>query len=170
MRITRKWAMPNADTFSIAPIASLLDTYLKNKEVIVDPFARNSKRATITNDLNPNTTAQYHLLAEKFLENAPMIADVVLFDPPYSPRQISEVYQSVGIKVGMKETQSASMYKTVKDGLDAMLKPNGIAICFGWNSMGFGLTRGYEMIELLLVPHGGAHNDTIVTVERKIVK
>ena len=48
-----------------------------------------------------------------------------------------------------------------------MLKPEGIAICFGWNSMGFGLKRGYELLEVLMVPHGGAHNDTIVTVERK---
>lgn len=34
--------------------------------------------------------------------------------------------------------------------------------------MGFGLKRGYELLEVLLVPHGAAHNDTIVTVERKI--
>lgn len=55
----------------------------------------------------------------------------------------------------------------VKDELDRILKPGGIAICCGWNSLGFGLKRKYEMLEILLVPHGGAHNDTIVTVERK---
>jgi len=49
-----------------------------------------------------------------------------------------------------------------------MLRPGGIAVCCGWNSLGFGLTRGYEMLEILLVTHGGAHNDTIVTVERKV--
>ena len=27
---------------------------------------------------------------------------------------------------------------------------------------------GFEIVEILLVPHGGWHNDTIVTVERKI--
>lgn len=36
-----------------------------------------------------------------------------------------------------------------------------------WNSGGFGKNLGFEMIEILLVPHGGHHNDTIVTVERK---
>ena len=56
----------------------------------------------------------------------------------------------------------------MKDRLDQLLKPNGIAICCGWNSAGFGRERGYEFIEILLVAHGGAHNDTIVTVERKI--
>jgi hypothetical protein len=94
-------------------------------------------------------------------------ADVVLFDPPYSPRQISECYKSVGLKVGMAETQNAALYKRVKDGLDALCKPGSLAVCCGWNSGGFGKTRNWEMIELLLVAHGGAHNDTIVTVECK---
>jgi hypothetical protein len=31
-----------------------------------------------------------------------------------------------------------------------------------------GKGRGYQMEELLLVAHGGAHNDTIVVVERKV--
>jgi hypothetical protein len=30
-----------------------------------------------------------------------------------------------------------------------------------------GKTRGFEMTEILLVPHGGPHYDTIVTVEVK---
>ena len=29
-------------------------------------------------------------------------------------------------------------------------------------------TAGFEQVEILLVPHGGWHNDTIVTVEKKI--
>lgn len=91
----------------------------------------------------------------------------VLFDPPYSPRQIAECYQQVGRPCGTKDTQNARIYKEVKDGLDKILRPGGIAICCGWNSMGFGLNRGYELLEILLVPHGAAHNDTIVTVERK---
>lgn len=95
-------------------------------------------------------------------------ADAVLFDPPYSPRQISEAYKSVGLEVGMRETQNGRLYKTVKDEPHRLLRPGGIAICCGWNSAGFGKTRGYEFQEILLVAHGGAHNDTIVTVEQKI--
>ena len=34
--------------------------------------------------------------------------------------------------------------------------------------MGLGKNRGFEMLEILLVPHGGSKNDTIVTVERKL--
>lgn len=160
--------MPSSETFSIEPISKLLDRYCVGK-VIVDPFSRNSKRATITNDLNPNTVAEFHMLAEDFVQNhiPDRGADVVLFDPPYSPRQIQECYQSIGRKVGTQDTQNARLYKIVKDGLDRMLRPEGIAICCGWNSMGFGKTRGYELLEILMVSHGGAHNDTIITVEKK---
>lgn len=170
----RQFAMPNAETFSIGPIAKLLDRWLPleiEDPVIVDPFARNSTRATVTNDLNPTTKAQFHLLAEEFVVNhlPDGSADAVLFDPPYSPRQIAECYQQIGRVVTAQDTQNARLYKSVKDGLDRMLKVGGIAICCGWNSMGFGLGRGYEMLEVLLVPHGAAHNDTIVTVERKCV-
>lgn len=34
--------------------------------------------------------------------------------------------------------------------------------------MGLGKTRGFEMQRILLVPHGGSKNDTLVTVEVKI--
>lgn len=92
----------------------------------------------------------------------------MLFDPPYSPRQIAESYKRVGLAIGMRETQNARLYKEVKDHLDRLLKPNGIAICCGWNSAGFGKKRGYKLLEILLIAHGSAHNDTIVTVERKL--
>jgi hypothetical protein len=166
---TREFAMPNAATFLLPPVKRMLDRYLDGKNIVVDPFARNSKRGTVTNDLNPQTDADYHVDANEFLGKLDVQADAVLFDQPYSPRQISECYQQIGRKCGMHDTQS-SFYTKIKDGLDRVLKPTGIAICFGWNSMGLGINRGYEMLEVLLVPHGGAHNDTIVTVEQKIPK
>ena len=41
-------------------------------------------------------------------------------------------------------------------------------ITCSWNSGGIGKKHGFEMEEILLVAHGGWHNDTIVVVERKI--
>jgi hypothetical protein len=55
----------------------------------------------------------------------------------------------------------------VKTALSEILAPNAVVISFGWNSAGFGTKRGLDLWEILLVPHGGPHNDTIVTVERK---
>ena len=34
---------------------------------------------------------------------------------------------------------------------------------------GIGKKYGFEIEEILLVPHGGWHNDTIVVVERKVI-
>lgn len=53
------------------------------------------------------------------------------------------------------------------DAQHLLLKPGGIAISCGWNSAGFGKSRGYLVLEIGMVAHGGAHNDTIVVVERK---
>jgi hypothetical protein len=163
--------MPSPNTFSIPPIAAFCARWLPHDGVIIDPFARDSLLGTVTNDLNPETKAQYHMEAVAFcrtLVTDGLVADAALFDPPYSPRQISEVYAQIGSKAGTEETQNARLYKAVRDGLDGLLRPGGIALSFGWNSAGFGKGRGYEIEEILLIAHGGAHNDTICVAERKM--
>ena len=92
-------------------------------------------------------------------------ADGVLFDPPYSPRQIKECYEGIGIK---EFNTKSDFYSNVKDEIARVVKPGGKVISFGWNSMGMGKNRGFEIKRILLVPHGGAKNDTIVTVEVKL--
>jgi hypothetical protein len=169
--ITREWAMPNANTFSIPPIAWFVERWLAGAKVVVDPFARNSKRGTHTNDLNPETDAEYHMDAADFcleMYKQGIQADAVLFDPPYSPRQISEVYQAIGRAATTHDTQNASLYRSVRDAVDPLLKPGGVALSFGWNSCGFGRERSYRIEEILIVAHGGAHNDTICVAERKL--
>lgn len=173
MKTSRAWAMPSPNTFSIPPITEFILRWKPEASlcVSVDPFARDACWATYTNDLNPNTSALYHMEAEEFCAEMVKVgvsADCVLFDPPYSPRQISEVYESIGKKATTKDTQNARLYKCVRDGLDAILKPGGVALSFGWNSAGFGKERGYQIEEILFVAHGGAHNDTICVAERKI--
>lgn len=162
--------MPSGDTFSIKPVSDLLDRWLGGRGSIIDPFARNSKRAHFTNDLNPDTKAEYNMDAVEYLDMMDAInlrCDAVLIDPPYSPRQISEVYKQVGREVGMEGTQNAKLYRRVKEAADKLLNVGGIAICCGWNSAGMG-GKNYRFEEILLVAHGGAHNDTIVTVETKV--
>ena len=44
----------------------------------------------------------------------------------------------------------------------------GKVVSFGWNSGGIGMKYGFKIDRILLVPHGGSHNDTIVTVETKL--
>lgn len=92
---------------------------------------------------------------------------MVLYDPPYSPRQLSECYKKFGRSVTMTDTQS-SYWSRQKKMVAQLVKQGGYTICFGWNSNGIGKTNGFEIVEILLVAHGTTHNDTICTVERKV--
>lgn len=168
--IERKWAMPSKNTFSIPPIKNLLENTIKHGEIWIDPFANSSKVATITNDLNPDFTTDYHIDALDFLKmfNDESI-DGVLYDPPYSPRQVKECYSGFGLSVTQKETKS-SFWSKHKDEITRIIKPNGKAITFGWSSMGIGKSRGFLIKQILLIPHGGQINDTIVTVSEKKVE
>lgn len=162
--------MPNADTFSVKPIGEFVRRYLSASKVSVDPFARNKRWATHTNDLNPETAAEHHMDAEAFLKmlhGGGVMADLVIFDPPYSPRQISECYKSVGRQVGMTDTQS-SFWSHAKNAIAPLVAPGGRVISFCWNTNGMGKKHGFEIEEIMLVAHGGWHNDTICIAERKL--
>ena len=166
MNIDRIWQMPNSNTFSIIPIRDLIYKYRWGK--IIDPFANSNNLADITNDLDPQYETDYHLDALDFLkifENESI--ETVLYDPPYSPRQVSECYKKLGKTVNMQTTQS-SYWSNQKSEISRIVKKDGIVITCGWNSGGIGMKYGFKIIDILLIPHGGWHNDTIVTVERKI--
>jgi hypothetical protein len=167
---SRAWAMPTGDTFGAEPIGAFVRRYLAQSNASIDPFARNNTWATVTNDLNPATSADYHLEAEEFCREMARQGrrfDLAIFDPPYSPRQIKDCYHRVGLAVGQKETQSAALYKRVRDALLPLLEPKATVLSFGWNSAGMGKTRGFHLVEIMLVAHGGAHNDTICIAERR---
>ena len=158
--------MPNKNTFSIKPIREMIAKEI-TEGIWIDPFANANKLATITNDLNPEYDTDYHLDANEFLKQfEDESIDGVLYDPPYSVRQVSECYKSFGIEVTSKTTRSDWWTKHKKE-IKRILKPNGKVISFGWNSGGIGKTNGFEITYILLVPHGGIHNDTICTVETK---
>ena len=159
--------MSNKNTFLISPIKELLSRYIKSGEIIVDPFANDSKIGTITNDLNPKYDTMYHMDALEFLKQIESESvDVVLYDPPYSLRQVKECYEGVGITVTAEHTKASWRAKHL-DEIARILKPNGICFCFGWNTNGVGKKRGFERIEVLIIPHGGSKNDTLCTAEIK---
>lgn len=164
--IRREWAMPNSSTFSIPPINKIIRKYVHGCSI--DPFACNSHLATITNDIDPDTTADMHLDAIDFLKTfKDESIDTVLYDPPYSPRQVSECYKKLGKTVNMETTQ-ASYWSNQKKEIARITRNGGVVITCGWNSGGIGKKYGFKIVEILLVAHGGWHNDTIVTVERKV--
>ena len=147
MEITRKWAMPNKRTFTINPISEIICKY-KDEGLWLDPFPFPYKEDALK-------------YLSTFKDDC---ADGVLFDPPYSPRQLKEMYGGAGLAYDTK----SSYWSNLKNEITRVMKKDGVVISFGWNSMGMGKNRGFKIIEILLVPHGGSHNDTIATVEKKL--
>lgn len=166
MIISRAWAMPSHHTFDIPPIKYLIEKY--NRPNSIDPFANKNRIAQFTNDIDPIYNCEFNLDAIDFLKKWPDESiDLVLYDPPYSPRQVSECYTKLGKTVNMKTTQ-ASYWSDQKKEIGRIVKPGGLNITFGWNSGGIGKKYGFEIVEILMVAHGGWHNDTICTVEVKL--
>lgn len=161
MKIERAWAMPSRWTFSIPPIAAWIAKRLENASVIVDPFCGESILATHRNDSSTG------IEAVEWLTNLKVHGDVVLFDPPYPPRQITECYAANGKKATMLDT-SARFYASAKDAIAQRCKVGGKALSFGWNSGGLGMKRGFKIRSILMVAHGDAHNDTICVEEERV--
>ncbi len=166
----REWAMPSADTFDVPCIAGFVQKYLLKSKVSIDPFARNKRWATYTNDINPNTAAGCHMEADEFLRSVAqddVIADLLLFDPPYSPRQLKECYNSFGRDMQLEDGQTARLRKIWRDAALPILSEDAVVLSFGWNTVGMGTKNGFEIVEILMVCHGADHNDTICMAERR---
>lgn len=172
----RVWEMPNSKTFKIRCIKEIIKKYLPEDGIVADPFANDcSIKSSIpvnigysSNDLDTEFETDFHMEAQDFMKRFhDKSVSLVLFDPPYSGRQVSECYKKLGKTVTMSDTNSGYFVK-FKEEISRIVKENGYVISCGWSSNGVGKKYGFEIVEILLVAHGGNHNDTIVTVERKI--
>ena len=108
MLMSRHWAMPNKYTFQIPCVRKFIDKYIIDADIIVDPFCGESEIATHFNDLHISkidSTIWLKTLKSNF-------GDVILFDPPYSPRQLKECYDSLGLP--LHDTKS-SVWKEWKN-------------------------------------------------------
>ena len=145
--IKREWAMPNKWTFKIKPIKELLIKYNVGQGWI-DPFCGYNSPAEYKNDLNPNNKfAQYNLEALT---------------------QVARSYNNIGLKFKSKENPTGGFPKGKKK-ISELLKKNQHCISFGWNTCGLGKKNNMEIVEILIVCHGGNRNDTLVVVEKKII-
>ena len=172
MKIERKFATASHHTFTIKPIAELLSRYIPaGGRGWIDPFAGENSPAEFTNDHNPIKPTTHHLEAVDFvneLSGKTGEFEGALFDPPYSYRQVSDHYKVLGKKATQLDT-SYNFYARVLNPLAPKIKKGGYCISFGWGTNGIGKKRGFEIVEILIVAHGLHHNDTLVTVEQKII-
>ena len=166
MKITRVFAIASKDTFLMRPVRRILQRYVGTGKNWIDPFAGDFSPAEFTNDLNPDKSSVFHMHALDFAKSLDGIYEGVLFDPPYSLTQVKQCYDNIGYDKN-RLNDSKQMFNDVKKIIAHKIKPGGYAICFGWNSRGFGRFLGFEFVEIIIINHGGAHNDTIVTVEKK---
>jgi len=161
--------MPNRWTFQINPIKKLLDRYVGDGKGWIDPFAGMSKKAEITNDINSELPTTFHLDAVEFLRQFKTeTIKGVLFDPPYSYNQVQQSYSGHGSNAFVNCIEGKKYITKCKRIISRIVQPRGHVVSCGWNSEGMGKKRGFQLLELLLVPHGGSHNDTIVAVEQKV--
>tara|TARA_R110000744_G_C18929137_1_gene512895 strand:+ start:100 stop:504 length:405 start_codon:yes stop_codon:yes gene_type:complete len=133
--------MPNKQTFTIKPISELIKKEIGNEYIDPFPFNYGEDATDYLNRIQPH--------------------DYSVFDPPYSPRQLKECYKGKG-----EYDTKSSTWSNWKNLLAE--KTLSKCISFGWNSGGLGKSRGFEIIRILLVAHGGMHNDTICTVEKRL--
>jgi len=111
------------------------------------------------NDVNPEMPADYHMPAFDFLRLwKGRKFDTVILDPPYSERKAIEFYKGY----------RASNFNKTKDAIINILKPLGVVISCGYQSVVMGKKRNFYIQKLAHISHGGAIHDTTITVERFI--
>ena len=131
MKIQRIPSKPNKNTFSIPPIRKWIEEHLVGSEITIDPFARHSKIAHWTNDINPECGTDFCMDALDFLRKFDdEEVDAVLFDPPYSLRQLKECYDGLGRDLTSHE--SKYFFSDLRNEIARVLRPGGVGVSFGW--------------------------------------
>jgi hypothetical protein len=112
-------------------------------DLALDPFARNCNWAfPMTNDINPNTRANYNLEAEDFLriaEEGETRYWIGLLDPPFSDRQAKDKY-----------------------GTSNLYASDGAKMTRISRSLG-----AFTLVEVAIVSLGGNRNDVLFSVWKK---
>ena len=127
----------------------VLNLFAGKTKLKVDEF-----RVDASNEFSPNIVSDGY----DFVKNTKMKFDTIILDPPYNLRKSREKYD--GKYIGS--------FTKIKNILKNILNDGGKIITLGYDSVGMGVGRGFEKIDICLICHNGDHNDTICTVETKI--
>lgn len=110
-------------------------------------------------DSDPSMNSDYHMDALEFCRLPRYDKfDTVVLDPPYAYRKSMEMYNG----------NVCSPFKQLKHALMGVISSDAKVITLGYHSVSMGRVRSFEVEEILLMSHGGAIHDTIVTVERRV--
>ena len=155
-----------------------LNIAMQQMPLICDPFARDSylkeNPNIITNDLNPDFECDYNMECNDFAEmlmdtflNTSFEIDLLVFDPPYSLRQLKDHYDAIGKNLELWQTQN--QWGRAKNAYAELMPVGSYAICLGWHSHGMGRKRGFDKVAVHYFEQAGHFDryDLCVTVEQK---
>lgn len=108
-------------------------------------------------DLDPLMNPDFVGDAFEFINLTDKTFDTVIFDPPYNIRKAREKYNSRWIG---KDTK-------IKNSLVRVMNKDSLFIQLGYNTTGMSKKRGFEIIAICLINHGGSSSDTICIIEQK---
>ena len=148
IKFERHWCMPNHKTFTIKPFKNLIAAELGSNYVDPFPYPFVKDAIDYLKTIHDNSV------------------DHLVFDPPYSQRQLKEKYHSAGLS--FNHPMNNSYWSNCRKEIARIVKSTGKVISFGWNTNGIGIKHGFKITKVVLVAHGSQHNDTIATVEVKI--
>ena len=160
------YTLPNKWTFEIPEIKRYLEDVCAGKKVLF-PYAGKTRikscKYSRTIDINPDVLPD--IVGDNKDVLLEMVAskvkyDIIVLDPPFSHFQSHATYKLDGKK--------HIIMTIVRDCCDKLLRPKGLIITFGFNSVGMGKKRGYKKRELHVFCHGGNRNDTLMLVEQKV--
>lgn len=156
----------NADTHSTKWFKHIWrELDLAPDRVLVDPFARDCELAyPYTNDLNPNTKANFNMCAFEFLDSLERnFADLIIFDPPFSERMANDHYEGYGVNLYVSD--NALMTSCLNECAN-VLKPNGLLLKFGHNINR--PSKHFELVELWMLEKNGHKTTTMITLWRNV--
>lgn len=182
MKMTHTITNISSEPFSNPHIRKVIDRILNEvmfntcgNGIVCDPFARaaftNHLPNCITNDLNKEFNTDFNLEFKEFaytIQGRGFSIDLLLFDPPYSLRQLKDCYDGIGKDLELWQTHN--MWKEGKDELAKMMPSGSYAISLGWTTAGFGKKRGFEKTEIHVFEQAAREDrySLLLTVERKV--
>lgn len=157
LRFDYLYQPPKKYTFEQPELKLYVETWCIGK--VLNLFAGKTKLNVdeIRVDVNPEMPADYHMDAFDFVtswQREPF--DTIILDPPYNLRKAREKYSGKFI----------GSFTKIKDEIPRILKPGGLVITLGYDSVGMSRKRGFQKIAICLTCHLGDHNDTITVVEK----
>lgn len=146
-------------TFEAPKIREWLEKRAKGKVLNLFAGKTNLNLDEVRNDLDNSMVADYHKDAYEFVKgwNKGKF-DTIILDPPYSYRKSMEKYNG----------NYTSRFNLIKNEIPRILADNGIVITFGYHSTFMGKKRGFKLLDICLICHGGAQHDTIAIIEGRI--